>query len=243
MFILSRRHHLHRDATTSICKRLRGGTWSRELFVINRQISMKPVTFKLINADSDSIKGAFYEPELQKVQKPDEDALFAIEKVLRMRRQKDGMVEHSVKWPDIRENSTRGLRIAATTIFNSSNHFHLTLPSSASMNIYPKDTASQCMTKLPKQIELMEGDWNVSLKEVLMPISFVNVQSKQYTFQVKSITEHLELLLPSGVYRSTLTMIQNLNRLAGPHNISCRFVGEKTIEGHKSRSAICTLYD
>jgi len=52
--------------------------------------------------DGDSIKGAFYEPELQKIQKPDEDALFAVEKVLRTRRQKDGTVKYLVKWAGYR---------------------------------------------------------------------------------------------------------------------------------------------
>ena len=57
------------------------GRWSRELFTVSRQIPTNPVTYDLVDLDGDSIKGAFYEPELQKVQKPDEDALFAVEKV------------------------------------------------------------------------------------------------------------------------------------------------------------------
>ena len=56
------------------------GRWSRELFVVSRPISTKPVTYKLVNLDGDSIKGAFYKPELQKVQKPDENELFAVKK-------------------------------------------------------------------------------------------------------------------------------------------------------------------
>jgi len=74
------------------------GRWSRELFVVSRRISTKPVTYELVDMDGESIKGAFYEPELQKVRKPDEDELFAVEKVLRTRRRKDGTVEYFVKW-------------------------------------------------------------------------------------------------------------------------------------------------
>jgi len=48
--------------------------------------------------DGDSIKGTFYEPELQKVRKPDESTLFVVEKVLQTRRRKDGTVEYLVKW-------------------------------------------------------------------------------------------------------------------------------------------------
>jgi len=58
---------------------------------------MKPVTYKLVDLASDSIKGAFYKLELQKVQKPDKDAFFVAEKVLRTRRRKDRIVEHLVK--------------------------------------------------------------------------------------------------------------------------------------------------
>jgi len=61
------------------------GRWSSELLVVSRQISTKPVTYELVNMDRESIKGAFYEPELQKVRKPDQDELFVVEKVFRMR--------------------------------------------------------------------------------------------------------------------------------------------------------------
>jgi len=74
------------------------GRWSRELFVVDRRISTKPVTYELVDMDGESIKGAFYEPELQKVRKPDEDELFVVEKVLRTRRRRDGTVEYLVKW-------------------------------------------------------------------------------------------------------------------------------------------------
>jgi len=67
------------------------------LFVVDRQIATKPVTYALVDLDSDSIKGTFYEPELQKVRKPDESTLFVVEKVLRTRRRKDGTVEYLVK--------------------------------------------------------------------------------------------------------------------------------------------------
>jgi len=61
-------------------KKYAEGRWSRELFVVDRQIATKPVTYALVDLDGDSIKGTFYEPELQKVQKPDESTLFVVEK-------------------------------------------------------------------------------------------------------------------------------------------------------------------
>ena len=74
------------------------GRWSRELFIVDRQIATKPVIYMLVDLDGDRIKGTFYEPELQKVRKPDEDTLFVVEKVLQTRRRKDGTVEYLVKW-------------------------------------------------------------------------------------------------------------------------------------------------
>jgi len=62
------------------------GRWSRELYVVSRQISTKPVTYKMVDMVGESIKGAFYEPDLQKVRKPDEDEFFVVEKVLKTRR-------------------------------------------------------------------------------------------------------------------------------------------------------------
>jgi len=51
---------------------------------------------------------------------------------------------------------------------SNDNHFHITLPSNVSMDIYPDNTAAQYTTKfkLPQRIELGEGDWRVSLKEI-----------------------------------------------------------------------------
>jgi len=74
------------------------GRWSRELFVVSRQIPTKPVTYELVDLDGESIKGAFYGAELQKVRRPDTNALFAVEKILKTRRRRDGTIEHFVKW-------------------------------------------------------------------------------------------------------------------------------------------------
>jgi len=65
---------------------------------VKNRIATKPVTYELADLDGDPIKGAFYEPELQKVRKPYENTLFAMEKVLRTRRRKDGKVEYLVRW-------------------------------------------------------------------------------------------------------------------------------------------------
>ena len=66
--------------------------------MVKKQIPTKPVTYELVDLAGESIKGTFYELEIQKVQKPDASTLFAVEKVIRPRKRKDGTVEHLVKW-------------------------------------------------------------------------------------------------------------------------------------------------
>jgi len=56
----------------------------------------------------------------------------------------------------------------------NSRRFHLTLPSNASMDCYPNNTAAQYTTKLPRNINL-EGDLEVALTEISVPVSMSNV--------------------------------------------------------------------
>ena len=80
---------------------------------------------------------------------------------------------------------------------SSINHFHLTLPSNASMDIYLNNTTAQYVTKLPRLIELDGGDWNVSLKDISTPILFDNVPSNTYNFKLIGFREHaLDMSLP-----------------------------------------------
>jgi len=44
--------------------------WFRELFLIDKRLPTKPVMYRLVDMDSESIKGAFYEAEIQKVRRP-----------------------------------------------------------------------------------------------------------------------------------------------------------------------------
>jgi Integrase core domain/Chromo (CHRromatin Organisation MOdifier) domain len=69
--------------------------WSEELFVIDLRYSTTPVTYGLRDLAGEEIKGKFYEEELQKVIKTDQD--YIVEKVLKTRKRK-GRVEHFVKW-------------------------------------------------------------------------------------------------------------------------------------------------
>jgi len=49
------------------------GRWSQEIFQIDERLPTVPVTYRLKDLAGDSIKGRFYEPEIQKVIKRDDE--------------------------------------------------------------------------------------------------------------------------------------------------------------------------
>ena len=72
------------------------GRWSQEIFEIDEPLPTLPVTYRLKDLAGDSIKGRFYEPEIQKVIKRD-DEQFDVEKILKTRK-RAGKIEYYVKW-------------------------------------------------------------------------------------------------------------------------------------------------
>ena len=100
----------------------------------------------------------------------------------------------------------------------SDSHFHLTLPSNSSMNIYPNNATSQFITKLPKHIELT-GDWIVSLKEISVPITLVNIAANTYMLEIKDTATEAAAerqLMPGSTHIGISTIINELNRLIKP---------------------------
>ena len=70
-------------------------SWSEEIFTIVARIPTDPVTYELSDLSGETLKGKFYEPELQRIVK--EDDVYKIEKVLKSRKRR-GKVEYFVKW-------------------------------------------------------------------------------------------------------------------------------------------------
>jgi len=73
------------------------GNWTKELFSIDERHSTKPVTYTLKDLNNESIKGKFYESELNRVSHSPDD-YFDIEKILRTKRDADGRVKYFVRW-------------------------------------------------------------------------------------------------------------------------------------------------
>jgi Integrase core domain/Chromo (CHRromatin Organisation MOdifier) domain len=72
------------------------GRWSEEIFVIRDRLQTVPVTYALEDLAGEPIKGKFYEQEVQKVLKTD-DETFDVERIVRTRK-RAGKVEYLVKW-------------------------------------------------------------------------------------------------------------------------------------------------
>ncbi|XP_033747851.1 uncharacterized protein LOC117332896 [Pecten maximus] len=86
--ISSTRHMFQRDYEKK---------WTEEVFTIKARYLRKSIpVYKIVDYDGDSIKGTFYNSELQKVNKG-RDGLFKVEKVLK-RRKRSGVKEVDVKW-------------------------------------------------------------------------------------------------------------------------------------------------
>jgi hypothetical protein len=69
--------------------------WTEEIFEIAEKYPTHPVTYGLKDLAGESIKGKFYEQEIQKVVKTDD--VYEIEKILKTRK-RGGKIEYFVKW-------------------------------------------------------------------------------------------------------------------------------------------------
>lgn len=69
--------------------------YKKELFTISKVLNTVPVTYKVQDLNGEQVEGMFYEPELVKFDKQDED--FEVEKILDTRI-RNGKKEHLIKW-------------------------------------------------------------------------------------------------------------------------------------------------
>ena len=72
------------------------GDWSEEIFEIKARLPTTPVTYELSDLAGEPIKGKFYELEIQKVLKSD-DERFDIDRILKTRK-RNGKIQYLVSW-------------------------------------------------------------------------------------------------------------------------------------------------
>jgi len=72
------------------------GEWSEEIFEIKTRLPTAPVTYELEDLAGEAIKGRFYEPEIQKVLKSDNEH-FDVERILKTRK-RNGKIQYLVSW-------------------------------------------------------------------------------------------------------------------------------------------------
>ena len=71
--------------------------WTEEVFIITHRVHQQGINlYQIKDYANEAIDGYFYEHELQKVIKEDDD-LFRVEKVIKSRKRR-GQLEHFVKW-------------------------------------------------------------------------------------------------------------------------------------------------
>jgi transposase InsO family protein len=70
--------------------------WTEEVYTITERHESNPPTYSISDLAGELIKGRFYEQELQKIDKSEEDE-YIVEKVLKTRK-RNGILEHFVKW-------------------------------------------------------------------------------------------------------------------------------------------------
>ncbi|KAI8503792.1 hypothetical protein Bbelb_187630 [Branchiostoma belcheri] len=168
--------------------------WTTEIFTVYEQIARHPPVYRVQDYHGEKLQGTFYEEELQKVIKKDDD-VYQVEKILDTRRREAYLV--------------------------MANSFYVTLPSDGSMDIFPENTVTNYRTKLAHPIEL-SGEWEVGLVEIQYPHSWRNVREGENTLLSYVVDEKVQgsnreydiVKIPIGYYENIQHLLKTLNEAA-----------------------------
>ena len=83
--------------------------WTEEIFTISKVKSTKPPTYIIQDLNGETIKGSFYEAELQKTNQD----TFRIDKIVKKRTTKDGIKEAYIKWKGYNNNFNTWLPVSS----------------------------------------------------------------------------------------------------------------------------------
>jgi len=101
------------------------------------------------------------------------------------------------------------------------NNFFITLPSTASTHIYPKNNQSRFRVQLPQTLEL-KGQWSVGLAEIHLPTRWHNVDAKFNQFRIHinqglhKPFEEREIRLTNRSHNSWSTLINDFQKVIPP---------------------------
>ncbi len=178
--------------------------FSQKIFLISKQVPRDPPVYKIKDYDGEELKGTFYGKELQKVIK--QDNVYEIEKILK-KRGRGKNVQYLVRWvgyPSTYNSWVKGSEINKSKQLNVwfycysswnfmmiGSHFYLTLPSNASLDVFPDNKTTGYNVKLPKTIDL-NGMWEVGLYSISYP----------YTWYTLSKANHIHVITETGMSKS-----------------------------------------
>ena len=92
--------------------------------------------------------------------------------------------------------------------------FYLTLPSNASMKMFPDNTLAHYITDLPRRIDLT-GEWECGLAEIQYPHTWYNIgKYDTWVFLNETIAMGLTLSakISAGYYKSPMTLMNHVNK-------------------------------
>jgi len=103
----------------------------------------------------------------------------------------------------------------------TSAQFYVTLPSNASMTVYPDNTVTEYSTKLPFPLEL-DGQWEVGLAEMTYPITWYNVEREECRLELQFASADLfrgnsMLFVPEGRYETARELVEETRRMVHKH--------------------------
>ena len=90
--------------------------------------------------------------------------------------------------------------------------FYLTLPSNSSMDMFPENTLTRYVTKLPGRMDLI-GDWEVGLSEIQFPVSWYNISKHEAKMYMKLDEKKImaDISPPEGLYDTADMLVKQIN--------------------------------
>ena len=105
------------------------------------------------------------------------------------------------------------------------------------MDCYPNNTAAQHTTKLPRNINL-EGDWEVALTEISVPVSMSNVLKDTCMVYLKRGSRIDTHTVMPGYYRNTEDLLDFLSKGVADRGIALTMAEGKVVVAIASDSEL-----